>query len=195
VKVLVVFDHPRRQSYCGAVLDSFLAGLAEAGHEAEVADLYREGFDPRMPEADEPDWNDPDKRYSDRVLAEQSRIARNEALAFVFPVWWWSFPAMLKGWIDRVWNNGWAYGARKLGHRRALLIGTASGSAADYRRRGYDQAMTTQLLVGIMNYCGIAEAEMRLFYDVTDKAESREAHLAEARALGSEFTLPSRQRS
>jgi len=190
VKVLVVFDHPRRHSYCGAVLDEFLAGLAEAAHEAEVADLHGEGFDPRMPEADEPDWNDPDKRYSEKVLAEQARIARNEALAFVFPVWWWSFPAMLKGWIDRVWNNGWAYGARKLDHRRALLIGMAAGTDADYRRRGYDSAMTTQLVVGIMNYCGISQAELRLLYEVTDNAESRRAHLAEARALGRGFGQP-----
>jgi putative NADPH-quinone reductase len=51
VKVLVVFDHPRRHSFCGAVLDEFIAGLAEAGHEVEIADLHAEGFDPRMPEA------------------------------------------------------------------------------------------------------------------------------------------------
>ena len=53
---------------------SFIAGLAEAGHEVEIADLHAEGFDPRMSEADEPDWNDPDKRYSAAVL-EPSRRA------------------------------------------------------------------------------------------------------------------------
>jgi NAD(P)H dehydrogenase (quinone) len=186
VKVLVVFDHPRRHSFCGAVLDELITGLAEAGHEVEVADLHAEGFDPRMPEADEPDWNDPDKRYSAAVLEEQARIARNDVLAFVFPVWWWSLPAMLKGWIDRVWNNGWAYGARKLPHRRALLIGTAAGSDEDYQRRGYDKAMLTQLVTGVMNYCGIPEAELRLLYDVTDAAgaERRQALLREVRALG-----------
>jgi NAD(P)H dehydrogenase (quinone) len=75
VKVLVVFDHPRRHSFCGAVLDELIAGLAEAGHEVEIADLHAEGFDPRMAEADEPDWNDPDKRYSAVVLAEQARAS------------------------------------------------------------------------------------------------------------------------
>src|SRR5271157_1948506 len=84
---------PTGQCFCGAVLDSFVGGLEEAGHGQEIADLHREGFDPRMPEADEPDWNDPDKRYSDAVLAEQARIARNEAMVLVFPVWWWSLPA------------------------------------------------------------------------------------------------------
>jgi NAD(P)H dehydrogenase (quinone) len=121
LKILIVFDHPRRDSLCGAILDRFVAGLAAAGHSAELADLRRENFDPRMPVEDEPDWNDDDKVYSERVLAEQARMLRNEALAFIFPVWWWSFPATTKGWIDRVWNNGWAYGARKLPHKKARL--------------------------------------------------------------------------
>jgi NAD(P)H dehydrogenase (quinone) len=143
LKILVVFDHPRRDSLCGAILDRFLAGLAAAGHSAELADLRRENFDPRMPVEDEPDWNDDDKVYSERVLAEQARMLRNEALAFIFPVWWWSFPATTKGWIDRVWNNGWAYGARKLPHRKALLIGVCSGSARSFAKRGYDTAINS----------------------------------------------------
>jgi len=195
MKVLVVFDHPRRDSFCGALLDRFLVGLAAAGHDAEIADLHAEGFDPRMPLADEPDWMDDAKRYSDAVLAEQARIQRNQALAFVFPVWWWSLPAMTKGWIDRVWNNGWAYGSRKLPHSRALLIGSCSSSAEGFAKRGYDRAIDTQLVVGIMNYCGIADAEIRLLHDVTDSAESRQAHLAEAERLGREFGRPAAEAS
>jgi NAD(P)H dehydrogenase (quinone) len=187
MRVLVVFDHPRRDSFAGAVLDCFAAGLVENGHRPEIADLRREGFDPRLPVADEPDWDDGGKAYSAEVLAEQARIARNDALAFVFPVWWWSFPATTKGWIDRVWNNGWAYGASHLPHEKALLMGTASGDAAGYGKRGYDAAMRTQMLTGIMQYCGIASAELELFYDVMAGAEIRAAHLARARALGAAF--------
>jgi len=107
----------------------------------------------------------------------------------VFPVWWWSLPATTKGWIDRVWNNGWAYGARKLPHAKALLIGTGSSTAAGFRKRGYDHAIETQLVVGIMNYCGIQDAELRLMCDVDSEAE-RLFHLAEARRLGREFASP-----
>lgn len=192
MKVLVVFDHPRRRSFCGAVLDSFVAGLAEAGHQAEIADLRAEGFDPRLPPDDEPDWDFPQKRYSDAVLAEQARISRNDALAFVFPVWWWSMPATLKGWIDRVWNNGWAYGGARLPHRRALLIGTGASSAEGYARRGYDRAMQVQLVTGIMNYCGIEDAELRLLCDVTGEAAVRLAALEQAGALGRSFDRPRR---
>lgn len=51
MKVLVVFDHPRRESFCGAVADSLVEGLKAAGHVAEFADLRAEGFDPRLPVA------------------------------------------------------------------------------------------------------------------------------------------------
>lgn len=187
MKLLVVFDHPRRDSFCGAVLERFSAGLAKAGHTVEVADLRAEGFDPRLPVADEPDWDDGDKVYSAAVLAEQARVASADALAFVFPVWWWSLPATTKGWIDRVWNNGWAYGARKLPQQSALLIGAAASSEEAYRKRRYDEAMKIQLIDGIMHYCGIARAELVLLHDVTDDAAARAAHLDTAFRLGTEY--------
>jgi NAD(P)H dehydrogenase (quinone) len=111
-------------------------------------------------------------------------VARNDALAFVFPVWWWSFPATTKGWIDRVWNNGWAYGDRKLPHRAALLIGSALAGAEAYAKRGYDEAMRVQLVTGIMDYCGIPRAELKLLYDVGAGGALRGAHLADVRQLG-----------
>ena len=187
MKVLVVFDHPRRESFCAAVRDSLMAGLRSAGHEPELANLREEGFDPRLPVDDEPDWDDADKVYSPEVLAEQARIARNDALAFVFPVWWWSFPATTKGWIDRVWNNGWAYGGRKLTLSSALLVGTASGGPDTYAKRGYDEAMRVQLNVGIMDYCGIARSHLELMYDVMEDEATRRALLDRARHLGATY--------
>lgn len=187
MKVLTVFSHPRRQSLSGAVLDAFADGLRTAGHEVEIADLHGEGFDPVMTPADEPDWNDSRKRYSDAVLREQARIARNDALAFVFPVWWWSLPAMLKGWIDRVWNNGWAYGDMKLTHNRAVLLALAAGSQRSYEKNKYDAAVDAQVVHGIMHYCGIADARLHMLYDTLDDDATRVALIARAQELGKNF--------
>lgn len=187
MKVLIIFDHPRRDSFSGGVLDSLSDGLRAAGHQPEIADLRAEGFDPRLPTADEPDWNDADKQYSEAVRAEQARVSRNDALAFVFPVWWWSFPATTKGWIDRVWNNGWAYGPRKLPHRKALLLGSAGGSAEYYARLGTEEAMRVQIVSGIMAYCGIAEAELHLLFGALGDSSGREQLLRTARTLGESY--------
>lgn len=187
MKVLIVFDHPRRDGFCGAVLDSFVAGLHAAGHQSEIADLRAEGFDRRLDPADEPDWDNPRKAYSPAVLAEQARIARHEALAFVFPVWWWSVPAVTKGWIDRVWNNGWAYGDRKLAHRKALFLGVAASDAGQYAKRGYDSAMHTQLVTGIARYCGIDDAALELLHGALEAEGDRLAALERAKDLGRSF--------
>ncbi|MOA52701.1 Glutathione-regulated potassium-efflux system ancillary protein KefF [compost metagenome] len=58
--------------------------------------------------------------YSPEVEAEMERMKKHDALAYVFPVWWYNLPAMLKGYIDRVWNNGFAYGSNKLHHKKVL---------------------------------------------------------------------------
>ena len=185
--VLVVLVHPRRAAFCGAVAVALAEGLTASGHGVEIADLHAEGFDPDMPEADEPDWDHHDKRYSAAVLAEQARIARNDAMALVFPVWWWSMPGLLKGWIDRVWNKDWAYGSRKLTDKKALMLGIAATGAELYARRGYDKAMQVQLEQGILHYCGIADGRLRLLYGSLENDVARQAILAEARAIGVGF--------
>ncbi|MDE1997262.1 MAG: NAD(P)H oxidoreductase [Rhizobiaceae bacterium] len=184
MNVLVIFDHPRRASFCGAVLDAFVNGLAETGHSVDIADLRAEGFDPRLSPEDEPDWDNPRKIYSPAVLAEQARIQRNDGLAFVFPVWWWSFPATTKGWIDRVWNHGWAYGDRKLPHSKALFLAVSSGDEEDYAKRGYDVAMQTQLVTGIINYCGIEEGTLEHLHDSLGPLEVRQSLLDRSYQLG-----------
>jgi NAD(P)H dehydrogenase (quinone) len=186
MKVLIIFDHPRRNSLCGAVLDAVADGLIDAGHAVELADLRAEGFDPRLGPEDEPDWNS-EKVYSRAVLAEQARVARNAALCFVFPIWWWSFPATTKGWIDRVWNRGWAYDGDKLTHRKARLLALSSGTAEHYAKRGYDAAMQTQLITGIMNYCGIAEASIDFLHGSLGTGEERAMLLERAGQIGRSF--------
>jgi len=187
LKILLVFCHPRRTSFTGAVADAFAEGAAAGGHEIEFADLYAEDFDPVLREADEPDWNNTAKRYSDEVHAEMARVDRADAIVCVFPVWWWSVPAMLKGWIDRVWNLGWAYGPASLPHRYGLMIATAAASEDAFAKRGYDQAIEAQLNIGVMNYCGIESASIELFHETTGDDDTRTGLLKRARFLGLNF--------
>ena len=71
MNVLIVFDHPRRNSLSGAVLSQFVEGLEEAGHTKEIADLHSEKFDPRMPPTDEPNLSGGKKPIPKRCSANR----------------------------------------------------------------------------------------------------------------------------
>jgi NAD(P)H dehydrogenase (quinone) len=182
LRILLVFSHPRQDSLTHAVAEAFCAGALDEGHEVEWADLYREGFDPLLYEPDEPDRSVIGKRYS-----EMARVDRNEAIVMIFPVWWWSVPAMLKGWIDRVWNRDWAYGARSLPHKYGLMIGVASSSAASFAKRRYIDAMRIQLETGTMAYCGIANSRLELLYESTRNPSVSADLVRRAHELGKLF--------
>ncbi len=187
MKILVVLAHPRRSSLSGQVADTFALAAMANGHTIEWADLVSEGFDPVLREPDEPDWNDPQKVYSPAVRREMARVERNDATVMIYPIWWWSMPAVLKGWIDRVWNHGWAYGAQTFPQRRVWMIGVAGSGAAVYESRGYADAIKTQIDAGILDYCGIEERRLELLYGAIEGETYPQEILARARALGDEF--------
>src|SRR5690554_5691158 len=91
----------------------FVNSSGEAGHDYEVLDLHGIGFDPVLKGVDEPDWLAAEESMSPEVEMEIRRMKEHDALAFIFPIWWWYLPAMLKGYIDRVFNNGFAYGSNQ----------------------------------------------------------------------------------
>ncbi|MBR0554749.1 NAD(P)H-dependent oxidoreductase [Ciceribacter sp. L1K23] len=105
MRVLVIHSHPVKESFNKALFRLVCDSLARAGHEVDPCDLYAEGFDPVMSAHDRRVYHDyPENTqlvqpYVDRLLAA-------EALVFVTPVWNFGFPAMLKGYFDRVWTMG-----------------------------------------------------------------------------------------
>ena len=105
---LVVVAHPDPASLSQAVAQKLAEGVSGAGHSAEIADLAREGFDPRFTLNDLAAHRREIAQPAD-IAFEQMRIDRADALVLVYPVYWWSMPALLKGWIERVFSNGWAY--------------------------------------------------------------------------------------
>lgn len=124
------------------------------------------------------------------MLAEQARIDRADALVLVYPVYWWSMPALLKGWIDRVFANGWAFDfnleanrfEKKLGHLRVHLLGVGGADAGTYGRHGYETAMKTQIDHGIFDYCGARVLTSELLLE--SESQDPGLHLRTARAIG-----------
>ncbi len=186
---LIVVAHPLRNSLTHAVAAEVAAGLEAEGHVTEVADLAAEGFDPRFGESDIAAYLKTSP-IAPEILAEQARIDRADTLVLVYPVYWWSFPALLKGWIDRVFCNGWAYDevphsgtiTRKLGRLTVHLVAIGGADLRTYARHGYFAAMRTQIDHGIFDYCGarVVTSELLLPPENGDRAE----RLAAARTIG-----------
>ncbi len=106
MKALVTVTHPRKDSLTYHVMDRFIEGLKQNNHEVDLLDLYRDGFNPVYTAEDEKDWQNPDKIYAPVVRKEMDRIVAADTLVFVFPLWQYSVPSMLKGYLDKVWNLG-----------------------------------------------------------------------------------------
>jgi putative NADPH-quinone reductase len=106
-RVLVVYCHPNPDSFVAACRDRVLGGLATARHEVRITDLYADGFDPVMSAEERLTHKDPGIEPGLQRYADDLRWA--QALVLVYPTWWSGQPAMLKGWIDRVWVAGVAW--------------------------------------------------------------------------------------
>ena len=191
--VLTVFCHPDHDSFCGAVLDRFVAGAEAAGHEVEVADLYREGFDPVMTLRDLQQFDGIE--MPPEILAEQARVEQCDALCLVFPLWWWSLPAILKGWLDRVWSAGWAYKWEQdpegslLRPRPCTLLVPAGASEKMMAGHDYDKKIEELWRHGILDYCGVEPSVIHLLLDSVWNAEQRKEHLQTAYQAGLDCML------
>lgn len=172
---LVVVSHPDPGSLTQEIARTVSTAIRAAGGTVELADLEAEGFDPRFERADL-EVSRGNGAPSAPVLAEQQRIDRADSLVLVFPVYWWSMPALLKGWIDRVFANGWAYRVSDTGEftkgldrLHVHLVPIAGDGAAGFERHGMDLAFRTQIERGIFEYCGATVASTSFVFDADTK--------------------------
>jgi len=105
MRVLMVYCHPREDSFCAALREAALAALRGAGHEVTLRDLYAEGFRPALNAEERGAYHDT-ARNQVGIEHEVAQLKSAEALLLVYPTWWYGMPAMLKGWFDRVWVPG-----------------------------------------------------------------------------------------
>lgn len=160
-KVLLVHAHPEPSSVTHRLVEVAIAALQAQGHQVTQSDLYAMGWKAVLDGEDFPRRADPQRLSFIResahafangcqtadVDAEQRKILAADAVVLLFPLWWFGVPAIMKGWIDRVWAYGLAYGYRDAGNRyrygeggfagkRALLAVAVGGPAQDYAPRG-----------------------------------------------------------
>ena len=152
MQVLVVHAHPSRESFSHSLRDAAVAGLLDADHRVDVIDLYADGFEPALTEAERRAYDSDDPILDDRVRGYAGLVAGAGALVFVYPTWWWGLPAVLKGWLDRVLVPGVAF---------TIQDGKPVPGLRNVRH-----------LVGITTY-GSSSASMRLFNDAGKRTITR----------------------
>ena len=165
MNVLIVYAHEEPKSFNGAMRDTAVRVLKEAGHTVEVSDLYSMQFNPVGGKHDFTVLADSDffkygveqtkategMTFAADVAAEQEKLLRADLLIFQFPLWWFGLPAILKGWVDRVFAAGLTYGGGRwysngvFKGRRAMLSLTTGGGPTIYSPRGLNGEMDALL--------------------------------------------------
>jgi len=105
---LVVVGHPLVDSLCCSLSELVSENLKEKGHEVVVKNLYDENFNPSLTSAERENYYSNPYDYSS-VERDTKQLLDADGIILLFPTWWFGFPAILKGWIDRVWVPGIAY--------------------------------------------------------------------------------------
>ena len=148
MKVLIIYCHPSKNSFTYKVKEAFIKGLESAGHSYEISDLYADGFNPVMSENEyiREGFYNMDSPVAEDVLLEQKKINEADVIAFIYPDFWTSSPAMLEGWFQRVWTYGFAYGDKPSMKclEKAIFLITMGGSLKDEIRRDQLEAMKTE---------------------------------------------------
>lgn len=178
MRVFIVHAHPEPKSFCTAMKSAAVEEFERQGHEVQVSDLYAMGFQPVASAADFGDRANPDyctyaleQRHglntctlSADIRAELDKLLWCDLLVLVFPVFWYSTPAILKGWIDRVFVSGQVYGGKRfydrggLVGRRALVGFTLGGQEHMFGTQGIHgplDGMLKHLLQGTLAYAGL----------------------------------------
>jgi putative NADPH-quinone reductase len=192
MRLLLVLAHPLEQSFSAAVARAARDALAAGGHEVDWLDLYAEGFDPRLTAAERRSYFD-DPYDASAVAPLVERLTAADGLVLVFPLWWFDFPAILKGWFDRVFAPGIAFEhgagpggiARKLTNIRLLCALTTAGSPWWMVRLVMGDPVRRLLRRGIATMCAKdVRFQMLTLYDLDHaKAAKREAHVEKVKRL------------
>lgn len=202
MKVLIVIAHEEPRSFNAAMKDLAVETLEKAGHSVTVSDLYAMKF---KAVADGEDFLERrDRHFLKRqmeekaaaelgtlahdILEEQRKLKDCDLLILQFPLWWFSMPAILKGWVDRVMTMGFAYGGGKwydqggLKGKRAMLAVTTGGPEAGYSPRGINGSIEEVLFPiqhGILFFCGFEVLKPFLAWGPAHLEESARVELLE----------------
>lgn len=184
MNVLVILGHPKAGSYCGALAEAYADGARASGQNVELLRVGDVSFDINYPLAGDP---------APEPELERARelVTWADHLVFVFPTWWGTMPALLKGFVDRIFTPGYAFRMKEDGSWDKLLTGKSSHIITTMDtprwvyRWIYAQPGINGLKKATLQFCGVNPVRATTFGTIFDSTqEQRETWLEEARAAG-----------
>lgn len=165
MSVLLVVAHPERQSFNFALHQHAQRSLLAAGVSVQTSELYQQHFNPLISRNDVPDFAQQQlfqvgkgqrqalvTGFADDIVIEQAKLRAAATVILQFPLWWSSYPAMLKGWIERVLTSGFAYGhGATLPAKKVMLSVTTGGADNEQELASYQQRIA-QLSDDVFSY-------------------------------------------
>lgn len=188
MKILIVIAHPEPQSFNAAMYQEAIKTLEENGHEVQTSDLYRMNFNPvsdrenfmtvkntaYFSQQAEERFAYENNGFAEDILAEQDKVLWCDLMIWQFPLWWFSVPAILKGWVDKVfamgkfYDNGRIYNNGLLKGKKALLSITTGGPEKNYITAKYGS--TDQILhpiqTGILEFVGFSVLPSEIYFSI-----------------------------
>ncbi len=190
MNVLIVYAHPNPLSFNQSILRVVNNRFKQKGASVRLKDLYAERFDPVLGEAQLSLQTE--GKLPDDIKREQEQVAWADTIVVIYPLWWFDRPAILKGWFDRVFTNGFAFSFNEQGvqgllkDKRAIVVVTAGGTKEDFGKNA-DQ-LTKSTTEGTLAFCGITDIVDRVFYSVpVVNDEARKNMLEEIENLVDDF--------
>jgi NAD(P)H dehydrogenase (quinone) len=179
MNVLIVYAHHEPSSFTAAMKNVAVETLSSQGHSVMVSDLYAEGFSAVAQKWDFVTTSGKhfnymleqkhaaklDFAFSPDLIGEIEKIGQASLILFIFPIWWFSAPAIMKGWFDRVlamgvaWDSGRIYENGLLRGKQAMVIAGGGGPTDYYKREGRHKGTVTDILHpinhGTLGFCGL----------------------------------------
>nr|WP_319398231.1 NAD(P)H-dependent oxidoreductase [uncultured Carboxylicivirga sp.] len=182
MKHLIIYAHPSKRSFSFQLKDALKAESERRGWSATIRDLYEMEFDPVL-------WpSDLDKmkngKTEEYILKEQQLVKDADIISVVYPLWWAGFPAILKGYIDKILAYGFAYKAGKngieglLANKKVYLYTSMGNTVEEYEEKGLIEAFRKIQGGEIFEFCGMEVKHQEFFPQIPSASnEEIEKHL------------------
>jgi NAD(P)H dehydrogenase (quinone) len=175
---VIILAHPKQDSFSARIKEDLQNKMIKKGNKVKIRDLYKMNFNPVLNEG-ELAYNKEGETCPD-VIVEQNYILWADQLTFIYPLWWNAFPAILKGYIDRVFTNGFAFkitenGLEGLLKKKVRLITTAGMTEESLRKSGVYESLKITQDEGVFEFCGMDVTDHIYIPEVTSLSEEEKS--------------------